>query len=215
MSHVYFWMMLGLLVTGYVAYQIANTPNIMQYLMGNNWIMIALILLQLGAVIVLSAAINKMNALVATTIYLAYTALTGITFSVLFLVYTAQSISQVFFLTSFSFAGLSAFGYLTKRDLGPVGSFCTIGLFGLIGFLLLTLFFPSMMTNSVSMAISVIGILIFAGLTAYDTQRIKSFNSAGASADDVKKLSIHGALMLYLDFINLFINLLRLFGQRR
>src|SRR5690348_13122821 len=124
MSRVYFWMMLGLLVTSLVAYQVASTPSMMQYLVGHRFLIIGLIILQLGAVIVLSAAINKMNSLAATSIYLAYTALTGVTFSVLFLVYTTQSISQVFLLTGFSFAGLSAFGYITKRDLGPIGSFC-------------------------------------------------------------------------------------------
>ncbi len=215
MSRVYFWMTLGLIVTGLVAFQVANTPHIMQYLLTHNFVVIGLIILQLGAVIVLSAAINKMNSLTATLIYLAYTALTGLTFSMIFLVYTTQSISEVFFLTAFSFGGLSAFGYITKRDLGPVGSFCTIGLFGLIGFILATLIFPSMLTNAVSMTISTLGILIFAGLTAYDTQRIKSFNVSGGTADDMKKRSIHGALMLYLDFINLFLSMLRLFGQRK
>ncbi|MBV9576906.1 MAG: Bax inhibitor-1/YccA family protein [Gammaproteobacteria bacterium] len=215
MSRVYLWMTFGLLLTGGVAYQIAATPYIMQNILSHSYIMIGLIILQLGTVIALSAAIDRMSSLLATSVYIFYTALTGVTFSVLFLVYTSQSISQVFFLTSFAFAGLSAIGYLTKRDLGPIGSFCTIGLFGLIGFVFLALIFPSILTNAVSMTISTLGIMIFAGLTAYDTQRIKSLNDATASFEEIKKRSIHGALMLYLDFINLFLNMLRLFGDRR
>ncbi len=215
MSRVYFWMMLGLLITGCVAYQVANTPDMAHYLYTHTFLLIALIILQLGAVIALSAAIQRMSATLSIAIYVAYAALTGITFSSIFLVYTAQSISQVFFITAFAFTGLSLFGYATKRDLGPVGSFCMTGLFGLIGFMLIAMIFPSIQTNAVSLTINTLGILIFAGLTAYDTQRIKGFNVPGASGEMLRKLSIQGALALYLDFINLFLNLLRLFGDRR
>lgn len=215
MSRVYLWMTLGLMLTGIVAYQTAITPRLMQFILNHSYAVIGLIILQLGAVIALSAAIDRMSSLLATVIYILYTALTGVTFSTFFLIYTSQSISQVFFLTGFSFASLSVFGYVTKRDLGPIGSFCMIGLFGLIGFILVTLLFPSISTNAVSMTISTLGIMIFAGLTAYDTQRIKSLNDGQASADEIKKRSVHGALTLYLDFINLFLNMLRLFGDRR
>jgi FtsH-binding integral membrane protein len=215
MSRVYFWMMLGLVITGIISYEAAHSPALVQYLFSRSYLMIGLIILQLGAVIVLSATIHRMNLLLATTIYLFYTALTGLTFSAIFLVYTAQSISQVFFITAFAFSGLSVFGYLSKRDLGPLGSFCITGLFGLIGFMLIAFIFPSIQTTAVSMTINTLGILIFAGLTAYDTQKIKEFNVANANTEELKKRSIQGALTLYLDFINLFLNLLRLFGQRR
>ncbi len=215
MSRVYLWMMIGLVISGSVAYQVANTPPFINYLLSHTFIMIGLIILQLGAVIVLSAAINRMSTAISASIYVLYTALTGITFSVIFLVYTAQSISQVFFITAFAFTGLSLFGYATKRDLGPVGSFCMTGLFGLIGFMLVAMIFPSIQTTAVSLTINTLGILIFAGLTAYDTQKIKNFNTPGASADELRKLTIQGALALYLDFINLFLNLLRLFGDRK
>ena len=215
MSRVYFWMMLGLLITGVVAYEAANTPSVVNYLFTHTYIMIGLIILQLGAVIVLSAAINRMSIALATTVYASYTALTGLTFSSIFLVYTAQSIAQVFFITAFAFTGLSLFGYATKRDLGPLGSFCMTGLFGLIGFMLVVMFFPSLQTTAVSLTINTLGILIFAGLTAFDTQKIKQFNTPNASAEELRKRTILGALTLYLDFINLFLNLLRLFGERR
>ena len=174
-----------------------------------------LIIAQFGAVLALSGLIQKMNAATATAIYLVYAALTGLTLSVIFLVYTASSIAQVFGLTAFSFAGLSGFGYVTKRDLGPIGSFCVMGLFGMVGFSLLSMFFPSLMTGGASFVFSIAGIVVFAGLTAYDTQRIKAMNVAGASAGEERKQAIHGALALYLDFINLFLSLLRLTGRRR
>jgi FtsH-binding integral membrane protein len=156
-----------------------------------------------------------MSALLTTVIYLGYAALSGITFSVIFIAFTKESIYQAFFITAFAFTGLSVFGFITKRDLGPLGSFCMTGLFGLIGFILITFLFPSILTNAVSMTIDVLAILIFSGLTAYDTQKIKNFNVANGTEDVVKKAAISGALMLYLDFINLFLSILRLFGDRR
>lgn len=213
MSRVYFWMMLGLVISGGVAYQMANTPTLIAKLYSNTFLWIGLIVLQFAAVIALSAWINRMSMMLTTSLYLAYAALTGVTFSVVFIAFTSQSITQTFFITAFAFTGLSLFGMLTKRDLGPLGSFCMIGLFGLIGFILVAMLFPSIRTNAVSMTINTLGILIFAGLTAYDTQRIKSFNYG--SAELAQKGAISGALMLYLDFINLFLNLLQLVGDRK
>ena len=213
MSRVYFWMMLGLVISGGVAYQMANTPGLVAKLYSNTFLWVGLIVLQFAAVLCLSAWINRMSMMLTTTLYLGYAALSGATFSVIFLAFTSQSITQTFFITAFAFTGLSLFGFLTKRDLGPLGSFCMIGLFGLIGFMLVTMLFPSMMTNAVSMTINTLGILIFAGLTAYDTQRIKSLNYG--SPELAQKGAISGALMLYLDFINLFLNLLQLVGDRK
>lgn len=215
MSRVYFWMMLGLVISGLVAYEIGNTPALITALFSNSILWIGLIVLQLAAVVVLSAFINRMNSTLTTVLYLSYAALSGVTFSVIFLVFTKQSISEAFFITAFAFTGLSVFGFVTKRDLGPLGTFCMTGLFGLIGFIIVTLIFPSILTNAVSMTINVLAILIFAGLTAYDTQRIKNMNVDTRTEGGLQKAAISGALMLYLDFINLFLNILQLFGDRK
>lgn len=215
MSRVYFWMMLGLVISGGVAYSIGNSPALITSLYSNRFLWITLIVLQFAAVIGLSALINKMSFALTSLLYITYAALTGVTFSVIFLLFTSQSIANVFFITAFAFIGLSFFAMTTKRDLGPLGSFCMTGLFGLIGFILVTFLFPSILTNAVSMTINTLGILIFAGLTAYDTQRIKQLNPAGYAPEATQKAAISGALMLYLDFINLFLNLLQLLGNRK
>jgi len=216
MSRVYGWMTGGLCVTGFVAWNVAGDPALVQTIFGNRMLFWALIIAQLGAVAALSFLINKINGAVATVIYIAYAALTGLTLSSIFLLYTGSSIAQVFGVTAFGFAGLSFFGLVTKRDLGPVGSFCMMGLFGLIGFALLSMFFPSLMGAGGSFVFSIVGIIVFAGLTAYDTQRIKAMNVPGSEGTDgARKTAIFGALTLYLDFINLFLCLLRLTGRRR
>jgi len=216
MSRVYGWMTGGLCVTGFVAWNVAGDPALVQTIFGNRMLFWALIIAQLGAVAALSFLINKISGAVATVIYIAYAALTGLTLSSIFLLYTGSSIAQVFGVTAFGFAGLSFFGLVTKRDLGPVGSFCMMGLFGLIGFALLSMFFPSLMGAGGSFVFSIVGIIVFAGLTAYDTQRIKAMNVPGSEGTDgARKTAIFGALTLYLDFINLFLSLLRLTGRRR
>ena len=216
MSRVYGWMTGGLCVTGLVAWNVAGDPALVQTIFGNRMVFWALIIAQLGAVAALSFLINKISGAVATVIYILYAALTGLTLSSIFLLYTGSSIAQVFGVTAFGFAGLSFFGLVTKRDLGPVGSFCMMGLFGLIGFGLLSMFFPSLMGAGGSFVFSIVGIIVFAGLTAYDTQRIKAMNVPGTEGTDgARKTAIFGALTLYLDFINLFLSLLRLTGRRR
>ena len=215
MSRVYFWMMLALGISGGIAFAVGSSPALLSAIFSNSFIWIGLIVLQFGAVIALSALINKLSATLTVLIYLGYAALTGVTFSVVLMAFTRESVAQAFFVSASAFVGLSAYGVMTKRDLGPLGSFCMTGLFGLIGFMLITWLFPSIQTTAVSMTISVLGIMIFAGLTAYDTQMIKSFNPGGASSDVVRKAAISGALRLYLDFINLFLMVLRLFGNRR
>lgn len=219
MNRVYFWMTVGILITGLVAYFVQDSYEIWSYFQTHpdhyKAAFIGIVIGQLALVIVLSALINKMNSTVATILYLLYAVSVGLTFSVIFKAYTLESIAGVFFLTSFAFAGLSIFGFITKKDLGPLGSFCMIGLFGLLGVMLLSFFIPALMSNSVQFAISVLGIAIFAGLTAYDTQAIKNLNLENQSLQVMHKTAIIGALKLYLDFINLFIMLLRLFGGRR
>jgi FtsH-binding integral membrane protein len=216
MSQVYRWMMVGILITAVVAHYISINQPLMQMIFANKLVFFGLVILQLAAVIGLSAGINRMNSIAATTIYLAYSALTGVTLSIVLLAYTQSSVSSAFLVTAIAFGGLSAFGYFTKANLGPVGTFCTMALFGLIGMFVLSIFFKSMQGNGMQMALSFFGLLIFSGLTAYDTQRIKqlAFSMDGTS-DTSKKFAVHGALMLYLDFINLFLSILRLMGDRR
>ena len=215
MSSVYLWMVAGIGISGATAYYVASQPHLMAYILQSKGLFFGLIIAQLVAVVALSAWVQKMSFSVAAAVYIGYATLVGLTFSVLLQVYTAQSISNAFFVTAFSFAGLSIFGYTTKRDLGPVGSFCIMGLFGMIGIMILGFFFPSMMSNTMQLTISAVGVIVFAGLTAYDTQRIKAMQFQFSGADQAKKGAIYGALVLYLDFINLFLSLLRLMGNRR
>jgi FtsH-binding integral membrane protein len=175
-------------------------------------------IVQIGVVVTLSAAVARLSAGLAMGLFLGYAALTGVTLSTLFLIYTRDSIAGVFLSTAFGFAGLSLMGYTTKRDLGPLGAFCGMALFGLIGWGLLSFFFPSLLGGQAGTAYSAVGVLIFAGLTAYDTQRIKAMATSdvyGVGLGMESKAAIVGALALYLDFINLFLSLLRLFGDRR
>jgi len=215
MSKVYLWMTTGVCLSGIVAYNVGNNPAMIEAIFANRGVFWMLIIAQFGAVMFLSFALQRMSALTATLTYLTYAALTGLTFSSIFMVYTNESIAAVFGLSAFSFAGLSSFGFVTKRDLGPVGSFCMMGLFGMVGFSILSIFFPDMLGGVSGQVYSAIGIVVFAGLTAYDTQKIKSMGLRGGSADDEHKGAIFGALTLYLDFINLFISILRLVGNRR
>lgn len=214
MSKVYLWMTGGILLTGSVAYWISNSQELLYTLATNRILFYGLIIAEFGLVIWMSAGIQKMNSTMATGLFLLYAAINGATLSVISLIYTAESIQSAFFTTTFAFGGLSAFGYFTKRDLGPVGSFCTMGLFGLVGFGILSFFFPSMMGTTTSKIFGLVGIVVFAGLTAYDTQRIKMM-APSTLDENAQKGAIMGALKLYLDFINLFLFILRLSGNRR
>jgi FtsH-binding integral membrane protein len=217
MSRVYTWMTGGILLTASIATVMGQNPELMVSLVSNRFLFFGLMIAQLGLVIGLSAAINRISASTATLLYIAYAALTGVTMSTIFLIYAHDTIGGVFLSTACGFAGLSMVGYTTKRDLGPVGAFCGMALFGLIGWALLSWFFPSLMGGELQMVYSIVGLLIFAGLTAYDTQKIKQLAGTMGQADDeaVRKGAIFGALTLYLDFINLFLMLLRLAGGDR
>lgn len=215
MSKVYMWMTLGILLTGLVAFSVANSPEIMNAILGNKIVFYGLMIAEFGLVIWLSAGINKMSPMMATAMFLLYAALNGATLSIFSMIYTSESIQSAFFTTTFAFAGLSGFGYVTKRDLGPVGSFCTMGMFGLFGFGILSIFFPSMMGGIAGQIYGLVGIIVFAGLTAYDTQAIKNMVPMGGSSDQMSRGAIMGALKLYLDFINLFLFILRMSGRRK
>lgn len=217
MSTVYLWMMVGLVISGGVAYYISIHPTIVYSIAKTPGLFFGLIIAQLVAVMVFSFLNRKLTPAMATLLYLIYTVLVGVTFSVILFAYTKQSIYNAFAVTAGAFFALSAFGYITRRDLGPLGTFVTMGLFGVIILMVLSFFIPGLRSSTAQMVISGLGVIVFAGLTAYDTQKIKNMylQSAGVTEAQKKKFAINGALNLYLDFINLFLMLLRLFGGRR
>jgi FtsH-binding integral membrane protein len=206
---VYAWMGGGLLVTALMAMATISSPALFNAIVGNRIVFYGLLLGELGLVIAISRAINKISAPVASFLFLLYAALNGVTMSVIFAIYTAESITSTFVITAATFGAMSAYGYFTKRDLTRWGSFLFMGLIGVVIASVVNIFVGS---SAVSWIISVVGVIVFTGLTAYDTWKIKAMAAAGAEG---RKPAILGALTLYLDFINLFIMLLRLLGNRR
>ncbi|RDJ09614.1 Bax inhibitor-1/YccA family protein [Rhizobium grahamii] len=218
MLKVYNLMALGLAITGVAAYLGFNFAvqdgqltqfGVLLFQSPLRWVVI---LAPLAAVFFLSFRINRMSVAAAQTTFWVYAALVGLSLSSIFLVYTQSSITQTFFVTAASFGALSLYGYTTKRDLSAMGSFLMMGLFGLIIASVVNIFLAS---SAMQFAISVIGVLIFAGLTAYDTQRIKELYYEADGADVAGRKAIMGALTLYLDFINLFMFLLQFMGNRK
>jgi FtsH-binding integral membrane protein len=219
MLKVYNYMAIGLAVTGVVALATANAAvdasgqltafGAAIYTSPLRWV---IMLAPLAAVFFLSFRIDRMSVGAAQATFWGYAAIMGLSLSSIFLVYTGQSIAQVFFVTAAAFGALSLYGYTTKKDLSAMGSFLIMGLFGVIIASIVNIFLAS---SALQFAISVVGVLVFAGLTAYDTQRIKEMYFAGDAADVMGRKAIMGALTLYLDFINMFIMLLQLFGQNR
>jgi FtsH-binding integral membrane protein len=217
MLSVYNYMASGVLLTGIVALLFANS-SLINFIVdpatgrATLFFWVALFA-PLGLVLWLGYGINRMSASTAQMIFWGYAALIGVQFSSLFLVYTGASIAQAFFATSAAFLGLSLYGYTTKRDLSALGTFLIMGVVGLFVAMLINLFLRSPALN---LAISAIGVLVFAGLTAYDTQKIKSvYYSVAGHGEAMAKSAVIGALNLYIDFINLFLFLLRLMGNRR
>jgi len=210
MLGVYNYMTAGVAITGVTAYAVSTQPELMHTLFGTGlaWVVM---LAPLGFVMALSFGINKMSASTVQILFWAFAAVMGVSLASVFVAYTGTSIARVFFITAASFAGLSLYGYTTKRDLTGFGSFLIMGLIGILLASIVNIFLAS---TALQFTISVLGVLIFAGLTAYDTQRIKSIYYEGDSSEVMTKKSVMGALTLYLDFINLFLMLLRLFGNR-
>lgn len=211
MLGVYRYMAGGLGLTGLVALLTVSSPVLLQAIFGSglHWL---LFIAQIGLVLWLSLRIERLSFGAVRAIYWSYAALNGLTLSVLLLAYTGESVARVFFITAASFGALSIYGYTTKKDLTAFGSFLIMGLFGLILASIVNIFLPG---GPLSFVISAVGVLIFAGLTAYDTQKIKLMYDGYDSAELAGKKSVMGALALYLDFINLFIYLLRFLGDRR
>ena len=223
MLKVYNYMASGVLLTGIISLITfyfgteTNSAGVLGYspLGDQIWgspLQFVIMLAPLGIVFYMSFGINKMSAAKAQTVFWIFAALMGLSLSWILLVYTKASIARVFFITSGTFGAMSIYGYTTKRDLTKLGSFLMMGLIGIIIASLVNIFMKSTMMYFV---ISILGVLIFVGLTAYDTQKIKNMYSASDTGELMGKKAVMGALTLYLDFINLFIMLLRLFGQRR
>lgn len=214
LKNVYMWMTLGLAITGVVALFVASSPALMQAIVGNTILFILIIVAELGLVFYLSARIQTMSPGVATAAFAGYAILNGITLSVIFLAYTQASIARAFFVAAGMFAGMSLWAMTTKKDLSSIGNYLVMGLWGIIIASLVNIFLAS---SSLSWVISFVGVFLFLGLTAYDTQIIKRWSAemSGADEADFMRISIMGALKLYLDFINLFLFLLRLLGNRQ
>lgn len=211
MQRVFGKMFLGILVTAFVSLGIASSPSLLEMIFSSRAIFWVLIIAQFGVVIWLSAGINKMSATTASLLFYVYSALTGVTLTPIFFVYTGDSIVKTFFITSATFGVMAAYGYITKKDLSKMGSILFMALIGLIVVSLVNFFLAS---PALTWAISLAGVAIFVGLTAWDTQKIKQM-ALETDERNVGKLAAIGALTLYLDFINLFLYLLRIFGSRR
>jgi FtsH-binding integral membrane protein len=208
MQRVYQWMAMGLALTGLAAFITIGNASLLRFLLhGGMWLFF---IAELGIVIWLSASLQKISAQAATIGFLVYSALNGVTMSGIFLYYTMASISSTFFITAMTFGGVSIYGWVTKQDLTSVGSFCGMALWGVIIASIANFFFHA---PAFYWILSYAGVAVFIGLTAYDTQRLKAIHQNTANAPE--QLAIFGALMLYLDFINMFLFLLRIFGRRR
>lgn len=213
LSRVYGWMMLGLLLTAGTALYTVSNEALLQIVFGSKLTFYGLVFAQLGMVVYLSVRVQKMRSATAIGVFLAYSVLTGVTLSSIFLLYTAGSIASTFLTAALMFGAMAAYGYFTKRDLTGVGSFMMMGLVGMVIASLVNLFIGS---ENVSWIVSFIGVIVFTGLTAYDTQKMKAMAYVMTEGNEAAvKGAILGALTLYLDFINLFLSLLRLFGDRK
>lgn len=213
MRKVYVWMTLALVITGFTAFGIASNPGIAYAIVTNRLLFWGLIIAEFGLVIGISGAINRLSIATATLLFIAYSIVNGATLSVIFMAYTMTSIASVFFITAGTFAVMAFIGYTTKADLTSLGKILFMGLIGIIIATVVNIFIGSSMLN---MIVSYIGVVIFVGLTAYDSQKIKNMlYEADSLSEEAQKLALLGSLTLYLDFINLFLMLLRIFGNNR
>lgn len=214
LKRVYLWMTFALVISGLTAMYVVESQPILELIFSSEHSILVLFLAQLGVVWFLSARIYKLSFGVATLLFILYSILTGVVFSSLFFVYTLGSIANVFLITAGTFAAVSCFGYFTKSDLSKWGTYLFMGLIGLIIASLVNWFLKSAMLNWIA---SYVGVAIFVGLTAYDTQRIKEMIQENSMEGEevTNKIALMGALSLYLDFINLFLYLLRIFGRRK
>jgi hypothetical protein len=209
MAAVYRWMTLGLAVTAGVGYSVASSEGALNLVIGNRLVFFGLIIAEFGLVIAISAAANRLSAATAGGLFLLYSALNGATLSVVLLLYTGSSIALAFATTAGTFGAMSVYATVTRRDLSSWGSFLMMGLIGVVIASVVNIFLSS---GVMSFAISCAAVVVFTGLAAYDTQRLRAFAREGGGAG---AMPVNGALSLYLDFVNLFLALLRLLGRRR
>lgn len=213
MRKVYVWMTMALVITGFTAYGVANSPALLQAIFTNRILFWALIIGELALVWSISGAINRLSLTTATLLFVLYSVLNGATLSVIFVAFSTTVITKTFLVTAGTFGVMSLIGYTTKTDLTSMGKLLFMALIGLIIATVVNLFIKS---SGFDLIISYIGVLIFVGLTAYDTQKIKHMLAMADSMDEgAQKIALMGALSLYLDFINLFLYLLRIFGSSR
>lgn len=214
MRKVYVWMTLALVITGFTAYGVASSPGIITAIVSSKALMWGLIIAEIALVWYVSARIDRLSLTTATLLFILYSVLNGATLSIIFLAFTMQSIASVFFITAGTFAAMSLIGYFTKTDLSSFGKILFMALIGLIIATVVNAFLIK--SGGFSLIISYVGVLIFVGLTAYDTQKIKMMLvQANDVNEDAQKIALMGSLSLYLDFINLFLYLLRIFGGNR
>lgn len=213
MRKVYLWMTLALVITGFTAYYVASSETLLMALFSNQILFWGLVIGELVLVFSLSAAINKLSLTTATLMFVLYSVINGATMSFIFLVYTTSSITNVFLITAATFAVMAFFGYFTKTDLTSWGKILMMALIGIIIATIVNIFTKS---EGLAVILNYLGVLVFVGLTAYDSQKIKQMLMMAPDAGEgAQKIALLGALSLYLDFINLFIYLLRILGSRR
>lgn len=212
MRKVYVWMTLALVITAFTAYGVATSPGIMQAIYTNQILFWGMIIAEFALVIGVSAAINRLSLTTATLMFILYSVINGALMSYVFLAYTASSVATVFFITAGTFGAMAFIGYTTKTDLTSMGKILMMALIGLIIATIVNIFVKS---SGLTLILSYVGVLVFVGLTAWDSQKIKQMLlQAPDAGEGAQKLALLGALTLYLDFINLFIYLLRIFGKR-
>ncbi len=213
LANVYWWMTFALLISGVAAWAVGTSPELSRKLVTSPGLCIVLFLVEIGLVIWISAGINKMSAATATALFIAYSLVNGVTLSFIFIAYTQTVIASAFAVTAGTFAAMAIYGSVTKTDLTRFGNLFLMALIGLVIASVVNMFW---MNNTFNLIISYVGVLVFVGLTAYDAQKIKMMflESGMENSETVRKIAILGALSLYLDFINLFLYILRIFGRR-
>ena len=213
MQKVYTWMTLAMVITGVTAYGVANSPSLLAMIFGNQIVFWGMIIAEFALVFMITGLLNRISLTTATLMFVAYSVLNGAVLSSIFMIYTMSSIGQVFFITAATFAVMAFIGYTTKTDLTSMGKILFMALIGIIIATVVNIFLHS---TGLQTVVSYLGVLIFVGLTAYDSQKIKNMLYDQDAADEsAQKLALVGALTLYLDFINLFLYLLRILGSRR
>mgnify|MGYP004654800139 FL=1 len=211
---VYVWMTLALVITGFVSMYVAQSYQLISFIFGNRLALWGMLIAELAVVFYLSARINSISFTKATVMFIIYSILNGATLASIFLVYTMSSIASTFFVAAGTFGVMALYGYITKSDLTRIGNICLMALIGLIIATLVSMFWQNSMLQ---MIITYVGVILFVGLTAYDSQKIKRLLTADGIevTEETQKIALLGALTLYLDFINLFLYLLRLLGDRK